>query len=70
MAKVHGWVFTYNQYTDRWYAATRENYQKLFSDINSDDVIGASSVAVLTRLINRFDGDKKKINAYIETHSV
>jgi hypothetical protein len=70
MTSLHGWVFTYTEYTDRWYAATRDNYQKLFSDIDSDDVIGSPSVKTLTILIKKFGGNKKKIDAYLKTHSI
>lgn len=60
---LHGWVFTYNQYTNKWYAAKREHFTELFSNLQSDNVIGSSKRSTLEELIQRTGGDKKKIEA-------
>ena len=66
VSPVHGWVFIFNDYTNKWYASKRENYSDLFSYIDSDKVISSSEISTLVELINKTDGDLEKINALLK----
>lgn len=61
---LHGFLFTYNEYSQKWCAATRDNYAELFS--GGDNVIKSSSIETLIALINKFDGDIKKIKKNVK----
>lgn len=51
MEKIHGYVFTYNDYTKRWYAVKREDYSLLFSDIKNKKVIKSDKIETLIEVI-------------------
>lgn len=59
---LHNWVFHYNQYTDLWNAARREDYNLLFSNLKSDRVLKSRRVETLTELIAKTNGEKIKID--------
>lgn len=65
MKKLQGWIFTYNSYTEKWMAAKRENYTKLFSDMSSSDVLKSSSFNTLQELIIRTGGDQTKLKRLV-----
>jgi hypothetical protein len=64
---LYGWLFAYNPYAKQWYAAEREDYFKMFSDIKDENILKSSDIDTLKYLINKFGGDKKKINKFIKT---
>lgn len=51
MNKLHGYVFTYNDITKRWYATTRDNYPLLFSDIQNKKVLKSNRIETLIEMI-------------------
>lgn len=63
---LHDWVFHFNIYTDKWGAATRDNYQSLFSD-RKHGVLESSNINTLVELIERTNGDTLKIEKLVKT---
>jgi len=61
---LHGWVIIYNQYTDTFYAAKRENYASLTN--GGPGVLKSKEINTLFELIDRTDGDEKKINKLLK----
>lgn len=59
MTNLHGWVITYNGYTENYIACKRDDYYKLFS--NSKDLLKSKSFDTLRELIEKTDGDPKLI---------
>lgn len=59
---LYDWVFRFNPYDDKWYATRRSNYNELFSNVSSNDVLRSSEVSTLVHIIKRTNGDKNKIN--------
>lgn len=62
MENLYNWVINYNPYTKTWRGAKRENYEMLFSAINSPLVIKAKELDVLVDILRRTDGDTTKLN--------
>jgi hypothetical protein len=60
MKNVMGWVFTYNDYTKTWMAATRENAPLMFNDFNSDKVIKSKSIDTLIEILRKTKGNPKE----------
>jgi hypothetical protein len=56
-------VFHYNEYTNQWQCASRDNYRELFSGGNN--VLSSSRFEVLVEIINRTRGDLSKANELI-----
>lgn len=65
---LYKWVFVYNPYKQMWMTAKREHYQKLFSDINSHDVLASTDIDTLVQLIMKTNGDKVKLQELIENY--
>lgn len=63
---LYDWIFRFNPLDNFWYAAKRDNYNDLFSDIQSKNVLKSSSIKTLTEIINKTDGDIKKINSLLK----
>ena len=66
MKKLTGWVFMYNEYTENWQAATRENYNLLYNDGKSENVLKSKSLDTLFDIIRRTGGDSTKIKKLID----
>jgi len=66
MEKLAGWVFTYNTMNKTWMATKRDNYFKLFSDIQSNKVIKSNSIDTLIYLIIKTDGKKSKLKEVLK----
>ncbi len=52
--KLHGWLITYNQYTDRWQATKRDDKDVLFNDggnCNNPKMICTTDLEYLITLI-------------------
>lgn len=64
MKNLHGWVITYNQFTDRWLAAQREHYSELFN--GGDNVLKFTTLESLITILSRTGGDKKKIQSLLK----
>lgn len=63
---LYNWVFRYNPFNLKWYAAKRENYHELWSDTNSPNVLRSNDVETLLYLISKTDGDNKKLNKIVK----
>jgi hypothetical protein len=59
---LYGWLFTYNPFTNKWYAANRDNYSALFSDLENKNVLSSSSFETLREIIVRTNGNKNEIS--------
>lgn len=59
--ELYGWVFSYNPFIDKWMSTNRDNYHKLFSNIDDESVIKSSSIDTLCELIIKNKGDLSKI---------
>ena len=66
MNKVSGWMFTYNEFTKNWQAATRENVKMLFNDVMNSRVLKSTSLDTLIDIIRRTDGDPTKLKKLIK----
>ena len=64
---LYGWLFTFNPYTNTWYAAKREDYMLLFNNLNSDGVLKSSEITTLVTIISRTGGDEAKIKKLLNT---
>lgn len=51
MDNLHGWVFTYCAVSKVWCAAERDNYNSLFNDYTSPNVLRSSKIETLIELI-------------------
>jgi len=60
---IYDWVFHYNIYTSKWNAVRRENYHQLFN--GGKDVLSSSEIDTLITIINRTDGDGKKLKKLV-----
>lgn len=58
---MYGWVFVKNTYINKWMAAKREHANDIFNDAKSPNVLTSSSITTLEYLINKTDGDPKKL---------
>lgn len=58
---IDGWVFTYSPHDEKWKAVNRDNYSKLWSDVNNEAVIKSSKVETLIEIITKGQGDLKTI---------
>lgn len=56
------WVFHFNPYSQMWNAAKRENYNDLFNNASSKNVITSSKIDTLIHLIQITDGNISKMN--------
>lgn len=65
MKKLAGWVFIYNEYTNKWQGAKRENYNLLYNDITNPLVIRANNIEALFELIIKTNGDKQKLKKIV-----
>lgn len=63
---LYDWIFRYNCHDKSWYAAKRENYNDLFSDLSSKNILKSSSIKTLAEIINKTDGNIKKINSLLK----
>lgn len=59
MDKIHGWIFTYNQYTKKWYAVRRDDYHALFSELNK--AISSNKIETLIEIIIKTEGNTDKL---------
>ena len=66
MNKVAGWIFTYNEYTKNWQAATRENSSMLFNDMMNSKVLKSPSFNTLIDIIIRTQGDPTKLKKLVK----
>lgn len=66
MIDLTQWVFICDR-NGIWKCAKRENYRELHNYHNSDKVMRASSVDVLIDLIQRTDGDPKKLEELVKS---
>lgn len=66
-ANLYGWIFSFNPYTQYWYAAKREDYFKLFSNQADKSILKSKEITTLEFLINKFDGNLSRINLFIKT---
>jgi len=62
---LYEWVFRYNNYTNNWCAVQRDNYQDLFSDVDSDNVLKSSSIETLIEIIKRINGDINNVKSIL-----
>lgn len=62
---IYNWVFIKNPFTNKYYAAKREDFHLLYNDSNSPKVLKSSSMSTLEEIISRTDGDMKEINKLI-----
>ena len=58
---IDGWVFTYSPHDEKQKAVNRDNYSKLWSDVNNEAVIKSSKVETLIEIITKGQGDLKTI---------
>lgn len=65
MSNLHDWIFHYNVYTKKWEGVIRDNYAKLFSDQNSNDILRSSKIETLIEIIEKTNGDEKAISKLI-----
>jgi hypothetical protein len=63
---LYDWIFRYNCHDQSWYATKRESYNDLFSDLSSKNILKSSSIKTLAEIINKTDGDIKKINSLLK----
>jgi hypothetical protein len=57
---MYDWVFHFNPYASMWHATTRDNYPSLFN--GGKNILKSSSIDTLISLINKTNGDEKKLN--------
>jgi hypothetical protein len=62
---LYDWIFRYNSYTNNWCAANRNDYNDLFSNVNSDRVLKSSSIETLVEIINKINGDINNIESIL-----
>lgn len=62
---LYNWVFHYNEFTGLWNAIPRDDYNEYWSNHQCERIISSSSIDTLKELIQRTDGDKKKIESLI-----
>ena len=65
---LYDWVFRFNSMDNSWYAVNREHYNDLYSDLQSKNILKSSSIKTLIEIINKTDGDVKKINSLLKKH--
>jgi hypothetical protein len=65
MKNLYNWVINYNPYTETWRAVKRENYNLLFSAVNSPLIIKATTIEVLIDVLRRTDGDVLKLKKLV-----
>ena len=63
---LYDWVFRFNPMDQKWYATKRDNYNDLFSNINSEHIIKSGSINTLIEIINKTDGNKTKIKKLLK----
>lgn len=63
---IYDWVFIKNPYTETWCATKRENYNLLFSNINSEKILKSKSITTLEDIIFRTNGEPDKINKLLK----
>jgi len=56
---LYPFMFRYNKYGKQWLAST--NHKDLWNDLNSEEVITSSKIETLIELINRYQGNIKKL---------
>lgn len=61
-SNLYGWIFHYNHFTAAWSAARREDYNDLFSNRKSTNVLSSSKIETLVEIICRTNGDASKIS--------
>lgn len=66
MKRLSGWVFMYNEYTNNWQAAKREDAKLLYNDINNEKVLKSRSLETLFYIIRSTQGNKTKIKNLIK----
>lgn len=59
MSTLNEWIFHFNPHRKVWEAATRSNYNQIFS--GGEDVLRSSKIETLVEIVNKTDGDKDKI---------
>lgn len=64
MKNLHNWVITYNQYTNSWLAASRDNAKELFS--GGPNVLKFKNIDTLIAILSRTGGNKAKIAKLIK----
>lgn len=57
MEHLHGWIFIYNTYTEKWEAARREHYFELFSG-DKGNVLRSSTIDSLISILHKSEGDQ------------
>ena len=63
---LYGWLITYNPFEKIYLAANRDNYHKLFSDIQDEGVLKSSTIQAIEEVIIKGQGDLRKILKLIE----
>jgi hypothetical protein len=59
---LYDWIFRFNPYDNKWYATKRENYNELFSNNKSGDVLSSSEINTLVEIIKKTNGNSAKIS--------
>ena len=59
---LYDWVFRFNTMDSCWYATKRDNFNDFYSNIKSDKLLKSKNINTLVEIINKTDGDIKKIN--------
>ena len=57
--EIHGWVFT--KIGDTWIAATRDDYNYIWNDINHEHLLKSSKMETLIEIIIKCEGELDKI---------
>jgi hypothetical protein len=65
MGYLHNWCIGYNEYTKKFMAAKREEKELMYNDYNNEKVLKSNSAATLIEIINKTNGDKKKLSKLI-----
>jgi hypothetical protein len=66
MKNLTGWVFVYNEYTEYWQAARREDYNLLWNVISSDKVLKSKKIETLIEIIIKTEGNFSKIKRILK----
>lgn len=58
---LYGWIITYNPYKGVYLATNRDNYAKLFSQVESEAIIKSVSISALEEMIIKNEGDLRRV---------
>lgn len=66
MKNLTGWVFVYNEYTEYWQAARREDYNLLWNAMDSNKVLRSKKFETLIEIIIKTEGNLSKIKKILK----